>query len=82
MKIAILGSGNGAHATAFEWSRAGHDVYMYDFPQFCKSIDAIATAGGIHSEGEMEGFQKIRYAGTDISRVVPGANMIFAVGPA
>lgn len=82
MKIAILGSGNGAHATAFEWAKAGHDVYMYDFPQFCKSVDAIATAGGIHSEGEMEGFQKIRYAGTDISRVVPGADVIFAVGPA
>ena len=25
MKIAILGSGNGACAMAFEWARAGHD---------------------------------------------------------
>ena len=32
MKVAILGSGNGALAMAFEWARAGHDIYMYDFP--------------------------------------------------
>ena len=82
MKIAVLGSGNGAHATAFDWAMAGHDVYMFDFPQFAKSIEAIGAAGGIHSEGEMEGFQKVRYAGTDIARVVPGADVIFAVGPA
>ena len=44
MKVAILGSGNGACAMAFEWARAGHDIYMYDFPQFSKSIDAIAAA--------------------------------------
>ena len=31
MKVAILGSGNGALAMAFEWARAGHDIYMYDF---------------------------------------------------
>ena len=82
MKVAVLGSGNGAHATAFEWARAGHDVYMFDFPQFSKSIDAIKEAGGIYSDGVMEGFQKLCYAGTDITKVVPGAEVIFAVGPA
>ena len=82
MKIAVLGSGNGAHATAFDWAQAGHDIYMFDFPQFSASIGAIAAAGGIVSDGEMEGFQQVRYAGTDISGVVPGADVIFAVGPA
>lgn len=82
MKIAVLGSGNGAHAVAFEWARAGHDVYMFDFPQFSKGVDAVAAAGGIHSSGEMEGFQKIAYAGSDISKVVPGADIVIAVGPA
>ena len=82
MKVAVLGSGNGAHATAFEWARAGHDVYMFDFPQFSRSIDAIDAAGGIYSDGEMQGFRKVCYAGTDISRVVPGADVVFAVGPA
>lgn len=82
MKVAVLGSGNGGLAVAFEWAKAGHDVHMFDFEQYSKSIDAINKEGGIHSEGELEGFQKIAYAGHDISKVVPGAKLIFAVGPA
>ena len=50
MKIAVLGSGNGGHAVAFECAKAGHDVYMFDFPQFSKAVDAIQAAGGIYSE--------------------------------
>jgi len=82
MKVAILGSGNGALAMAFEWSRAGHDIYMFDFPQFDRQIKAINDAGGIASEGEMEGFQPITYAGADIELVLKDAPLIFAVGPA
>lgn len=82
MKVAILGSGNGACAMAFEWARAGHDIYMFDFPQFDRQIKAIDAAGGIYSEGEMEGFQKITYAGHDIETVLKDTQLIFAVGPA
>ena len=82
MKVAVLGSGNGAHAIAFEWARAGHKIFMFDFEKFPKSIEAINKSGGITSEGEMEGFQKIEYAGHDISKVVQDADLIFAVGPA
>ena len=28
MKVAVLGSGNGACAVAFEWAKAGYDVFM------------------------------------------------------
>ena len=82
MKVAILGSGNGALAMAFEWSRAGHDIYMYDFPQFDRQIEAINAAGGIYSVGEMEGFQPVKYAGHDIELCLKDAPLIFAVGPA
>ena len=82
MKVAILGSGNGALAMAFEWARAGHDIYMYDFPQFDKQIKAINAAGGIFSEGKMEGFQPVKYAGHDIEVCLKGAELVFAVGPA
>jgi len=82
MKVAVLGSGNGALAVAFEWAKAGHDIYLFDFEQFPKNIEAINKAGGIESEGELEGFQKIKYAGHDIAQVIPGADIIFAVGPA
>lgn len=82
MKVAVLGSGNGGCAVAFEWSKAGHDVYMYDFEKFPKNIQAINNAGGIYAEGELEGFQKLEYAGHDISKVVSNADIIFVVGPA
>jgi len=82
MKIAILGSGNGACAMAFEWARAGHHIYMFDFPQFDRQIKAINAAGGIYAEGEMAGFQKIAYAGHDIETVLQDTQLIFAVGPA
>ncbi len=82
MKVAILGSGNGGCAMAFEWARAGHDVYMYDFPQFDRQIKAISAAGGIYSEGQMEGFQPVKYAGHDIEICLKDAPLVFAVGPA
>ena len=82
MKVAILGSGNGACAMAFEWARAGHDIYMFDFPQFDRQIKAINKAGGIYSEGAMEGFQPVKYAGHDIEICLKDAPLIFAVGPA
>jgi opine dehydrogenase len=82
MKVAVLGSGNGGQAVAFEWAKAGHDIYMFDFEQFPKSIEAINKAGGITSEGELEGFQKVIYAGHDISKVIPDADLVFVVGPA
>lgn len=82
MKVAVLGSGNGGHAVAFEWAKAGHDVSMFDFEQFPAAIAAIAKKGGIEAEGELEGFQKIAYAGHDISKVVPDADITFVVGPA
>lgn len=82
MKVAVLGSGNGACAVAFEWAKAGHSVNMFDFEDFPKIINEIANAGGIYAEGELEGFQKIAYAGHDIAKVMDGAEVILAVGPA
>jgi len=81
MKVAVLGSGNGAHAIAYEWSKAGHDVWMFDFPQF-EMIEGIALKRGIECQGEMQGFADISYAGSDIEAVLDGAELIFAVGPA
>ncbi|WP_352418354.1 hypothetical protein [Proteiniborus sp.] len=51
MKIAVLGSGNGGCAVAFDWAQLGHDVYMFDFENFPTNIEAISKNNGIHSEG-------------------------------
>ena len=77
MKIAVLGSGDCAHALAFEWSAAKHEVYMYDLPQNESFILDIASSGGIYSTGIVEGFQPIKYAGNDLREVLHEANLIF-----
>lgn len=82
MKIAVLGSGDGAHAVAFEWASAGHDVYMYDFPQHEKALLDIVKLGGIYSVGIIEGFQQIKYAGSDLEKTLLGADIVFLVGAA
>jgi opine dehydrogenase len=82
MKVAVLGSGNGAAAMAFEWAQAGHVVSMFDFPEFDETLAAVAARGGISADGELEGFQEIGYAGHDAGAAVAGADLVFAVGPA
>ncbi|GAK54941.1 hypothetical protein U27_01772 [Candidatus Vecturithrix granuli] len=82
MKIAVLGSGNGGCAVAFDCAAAGHQVNIFDFEQFPASIAAIRNKGGITCEGELEGFQPVVYAGHEINKALDGADIIYAVGPA
>ncbi len=82
MKIAVLGSGNGGCAVAFDYAKVGHEVNIFDFEQFPDTIGAIAAAGGIHAEGQLDGFAPIQYAGHDPAKTIDGAQLIYAVGPA
>ncbi len=82
MNIAVLGSGNGGCAIAFDCAAHGHRVGLFDFEQFPATIDAVRNNQGIHCEGILEGFQPIAYAGHDIDLALDGADIIYAVGPA
>jgi opine dehydrogenase len=82
MNIAVLGSGNGGCAVAFDFAKHGHIVSIFDFEEFPSTIKAIQKNGGIYSEGELVGFAPIEYAGHDIKKVLHHAEIIFAVGPA
>ena len=82
MKIAVLGSGNGGCAVAFDCAMHGHHVSLFDFEEFPENIKSIQKNGGIFAEGELEGFASIAYAGHDIEKALDGAQVIFAVGPA
>ena len=82
MRVAILGSGNGGVATAADWALAGHEVRIFDFETFSKQLDAISQNGGIHAKGDILGFAPIHYAGHSIQKVIDGAELILAVGPA
>lgn len=82
MKIAVLGSGNGGCAVAFDCAMHGHSVSLFDFDSFPGNIKAISNQGGIYAEGELEGFARIEYAGHDIEKALSGAELIYVVGPA
>ena len=82
MNIAVLGSGNGGCAVAFDCAACGHQVRLFDFESFPESIKAVQNSGGIHCEGVLEGFQPVVSAGHDIEKALDGADIIFAVGPA
>ena len=82
MNIAVLGSGNGGCAVAFDCAAHGHQVNLFDFEQFPENIKAVQTNEGILSEGILEGFQPVAYAGHDIEKTLNGSDIIYAVGPA
>jgi len=82
MNIAVLGSGNGGCAVAFDCAAHGHQVSLFDFEQFPENIKAVKNNGGIHCEGILEGFQPVVSAGHDIEKALNGADIIYAVGPA
>jgi opine dehydrogenase len=82
MNIAVLGSGNGGCAVAFDCAAQGHQVRLFDFKQFPENIRAVQDNGGIRCEGELEGFQLVVSAGHDIEEALDGADIIYAVGPA
>jgi opine dehydrogenase len=82
MRIAILGAGAGGLATAFDCANHGHEVRLFDFPQFPDNIAAVAEHGEIAAEGDIAGSAPIAHAGHDIEEALAGAELIYAVGPA
>ena len=81
MRVTILGSGNGATAAPYEWAANGHDVAMWDLPQFPDNIAAIAERGHIEGRVKFEGTAPIRYAGHDLDAALEGAELVLLVGP-
>ena len=82
MKIAVLGAGAGGTAIAFDCAAHGHDVRLFDFPQFADNIAAVASQKGIYAEGGLAGFANVAYAGHDIDETLRDCELIYVVGPA
>lgn len=82
MRVTILGSGNGASATAFDWAFHGHEVAMWDFERFDTNIRAIGSSGSLRCVGAWEGSAPIAYAGHDLATALDGSQLALLVGPA
>ena len=82
MKIAVLGSGAGGTAVAFDWAAHGHAVHLVDFEEFPANIARIAERGLIEAEGDLEGTAPVASAGHAVEPALNGADLVFLVGPA
>ena len=82
MRIAVLGAGAGGTAIAFDCASHGHEVRLFDFPQFPGNIEAVARQAGIHADGDISGFANIASASHDIDEALLDAELIYVVGPA
>ncbi|MBT8048413.1 MAG: opine dehydrogenase [Xanthomonadales bacterium] len=82
MNITVLGAGAGGTTVAFDCAAHGHEVRLFDFPQFPANIAAVENQGGIYAEGDISGFSAIAYAGHDIERALENAELVYVVGPA
>ncbi len=45
-KITVIGAGNGGMAMAYSLGQMGHDVCIYDSPDFPVQINAVHEKGG------------------------------------
>ncbi len=82
MRVAVLGSGNGGCAVAFDYAQHGHEVSLYGTERFPVNSEAVAEAGGIQASGVLSGFAPVRYAGHDAGAAMEGAELVIVVGPA
>ncbi|GHS93648.1 hypothetical protein AGMMS50276_04640 [Synergistales bacterium] len=86
MKIAVIGGGNGAFAVSSDLALNGHEVSLFELPEFEKGVKAARDLGGIHltsipSSARASGFAKLRIA-TDPEKILDGAEVVFVVVPA
>ncbi len=86
MKIAVLGGGAGAHATAADLTLAGHEIRMAELPQFEENIAPVRAMGGITLTGKAPmggapGFVRIHMATTKVPEAVRGANLVLVIVP-
>ena len=82
MNITVMGSGNGGLAVAYHWASNAHRVNLYAVPGHDDNIGAVAAAGGIRADGDIEGFAPVAYSGTDVTRAMEDTDAVFVVAPA
>ncbi|HEY3314975.1 MAG TPA: NAD/NADP octopine/nopaline dehydrogenase family protein [Bacillota bacterium] len=86
MRVAVLGGGNGAFITAADLAGRGHQVRIFEVPEFAKALDGVRERGGIELEvrGNLDlpaGFFPVE-ATADAARAVEGAEAVLLVVPA
>ena len=81
-KIAILGGGNGSHMMAVDMKIKGHEVRMYEMPEFRENVTQLFDTQTIEISGIMNEKARLDLVTDDIKKAVDGADYILVVTPA
>jgi opine dehydrogenase len=82
-KVAILGAGNGGLTLAAHLGHDGHEVRIFEFPDFASNLEGISEQGGINISGvEKQGLGKVTLATTQIEEALAGAEVVINPVPA
>lgn len=83
MKVAVIGAGNGGKAVAADLTLSGHQVNLFEFPEYNENIREIKERGGIYLTGVgRNGFAKLNKITVDIKDALEDVEMILPVLPA
>lgn len=87
-KISVIGAGNGGITAAYHFSKMGHNVCIYDSPNFPQQINAIKQKGGIEAVDELAqcpmilpGFSQITLATTNIQEAMEFSDIYIMICP-
>lgn len=81
-RVAILGAGNGGMTLAAHLGLDGHEIRLFEMPQYA-NFDAIRAQGGIQMSGvEKTGLGRVAVATSDPAEAVRGAQVILNPVPA
>jgi opine dehydrogenase len=92
IKVTILGAGNGGHALGFDLSRRGHEVAIFEHPNFAKNLEGIRQRGGIEAVKTLQtekeeipaalaGFAKIAALTSDPKQAMDFADIVMMIVP-
>ena len=81
-KMAILGGGHGAHTLAADMKNRGHEVRLFEMPEFKKNVQKLFETKTIEVTGVAKYKAVLDMVTDDIEQAVNGAEYVFVVTPA
>lgn len=87
MKITVAGGGNSAQTMAADLALRGHQVTLFDFPEYASSIAAPMASFTLEKYGSIDtrgptGLARLANVTTDVEEALGGAEAIFIAVPA
>ncbi len=80
MNVTVIGASNGGKAAAADMTLAGHEVTLFEFPQFIENLVEVKKAGGINLIGAgRNGFARLHSITDDIQDALKNPDIIVNV---